>query len=115
MRHNRLGRSGLPQNNGSDKSVEEIVRELKQAGKASGDYRELSLKIHGLVCAKCGREFEERERRLLTVHHKDGNHKNNPSDGSNWENLCVYCHEDEHSRGVLADYLKEKGSRPKGV
>jgi hypothetical protein len=23
----------------------------------------------------------------------------------NWENLCVYCHEDEHSRDLLADYL----------
>ncbi|MEK7803683.1 MAG: HNH endonuclease, partial [Deltaproteobacteria bacterium] len=28
--------------------------------------------------------------------------------GSNWENLCVYCHEDEHSRGLLADYLSGK-------
>ncbi len=115
MRHKRLGRSITPQNSGSAKSVEEIVRELKQSGKPLGDYRELSLKIHGLICAKCGREFEERDRQLLTVHHKDGNHKNNPSDGSNWENLCVYCHEDEHSRGRLADYLSEKDRRPKGV
>jgi hypothetical protein len=23
----------------------------------------------------------------------------------------VYCHEDEHSRGLLGDYLKGKGSR----
>jgi hypothetical protein len=42
----------------------------------------------------------------LTVHHKDGNHHNNPADGSNWENLCVYCHDDEHSRSLLGDYLK---------
>jgi hypothetical protein len=42
------------------------------------------------------------------VHHKDGDHNNNPSDGSNRENLCLYCHEDEHSRGLLADYLSEK-------
>jgi predicted HNH restriction endonuclease len=72
----------------------------------AGDYRERSLKIHGLVCAKCGREFTGKNRRLLTVHHKDGNHHNNPADGSNWENLCVYCHEDEHSRGLLGDYLR---------
>jgi hypothetical protein len=39
------------------------------------------------------------------VHHKDGNHRNNPPDGSNWENLCAYCHEDVHSRGLLGDYL----------
>ena len=32
------------------------------------------------------------------MHHKDGNHDNNPSDGSNWELLCVYCHENEHAR-----------------
>lgn len=92
------------------KSVEEIVRELKQLGKPSGDYREQSLKIHGLICAKCGREFDERDRHLLTVHHKDGNSRNNPSDGSNWENLCVYCHEDEHSRSLLGDYWSGDGS-----
>lgn len=116
MRHNRLGKQGALQKNESAKSVEEIVRELKQGGRPLEDYREQSLKVHGLICAKCGREFEDRDRHLLTVHHRDGNHKNNPSDGSNWENLCVYCHEDEHSRGRLADYLKaddgpRKGSR----
>jgi cytochrome c553 len=41
------------------------------------------------------------------VHHKDGNHLNNPPDGSNWENLCVYCHEDEHTRELLGKYLSE--------
>jgi len=39
------------------------------------------------------------------VHHRDGNHDYNPPDGSNWENLCVYCHEAEHSRDLLADYV----------
>jgi len=46
----------------------------------------------------------------LTVHHKDSNHQNNPTDGSNWENLCVYCHEDVHSRGILAEYLGNDSS-----
>jgi 5-methylcytosine-specific restriction endonuclease McrA len=87
-----------------DKSVSEIVRELKE-GTSSG-YREQSLRIHGLICAKCGREFEFKDRNFLTVHHKDGNCMNNPPDGSNWENLCVYCHDDEHSRGLLGDYLR---------
>jgi hypothetical protein len=32
----------------------------------------------------------------LTVHHKDGDHMNNPRDGGNWELLCVQCHENEH-------------------
>jgi len=115
MRNNRFGKQGIPQKNDSAKSVEEIVRELRQSGRPSSDYREQSLKIHGLICAKCGREFEDRDRQLLTVHHRDGNHKNNPPDGSNWENICVYCHDDEHSRGRLADYLKEKDRGTKGT
>jgi 5-methylcytosine-specific restriction endonuclease McrA len=87
------------------KSVEELLKEMKKSPAADANYRERSLKIHGLICAKCGREFELANKHLLTVHHKDGNHKNNPPDGSNWENLCIYCHDDEHSRGILGDYL----------
>jgi len=91
----------------SGKSVQEIVRELKEAGASRNDYREQSLKIYGLICAKCAREFDHKDRHLLTVHHKDGNHNNNPPDGSNWENLCIYCHDEEHSKGILGDYLSE--------
>jgi HNH endonuclease len=89
------------------RSVEDVVRDLKrEQQKLPGeDYREKSLAIHGLICARCVREFDESTRHLLTVHHKDGNHNNNPLDGSNWENLCVYCHEDVHSRGILGEYL----------
>ena len=94
-----------------DKTAAEIVRELKEGNAPVSDYREQSLKIHGLICAKCGREFDFKDRRLLTVHHKDGNHQNNPLNGSNWENLCIYCHDDEHSRGLLGDYLKGGGER----
>ena len=96
-----------PEKTGENKSVEEVVRELRKLLPASSDYRERSLKIHGLICAKCGREFDHKDRHLLTVHHKDGNHMNNPADGSNWENLCAYCHDDEHSRGLLGDYLSD--------
>ncbi len=87
------------------RSVADIVKELKRVGSSPSDYRQQSLKIHGLICAKCSREFDTKNQNLLTVHHKDGNNRNNPPDGSNWENLCVYCHEDEHSRGLLGDYL----------
>jgi hypothetical protein len=92
------------------KSAEDLVREIKKSQKspAGEDYREKSLAINGLVCARCGREFSAPQRHLLTVHHKDGDHHHNPADGSNWENLCVYCHEDVHSREVLADYLGGK-------
>lgn len=99
-------RKAQPQKKAADKTVAEIVRELKGASETPSNYREQALKIHGLVCAKCAREFDSKNRHLLTVHHKDGNNNNNPVDGSNWENLCVYCHNDEHSRGLLGDYLK---------
>ncbi len=94
------------------KTPEEALREIRESQqKLPGeDYREQSLAIHGLICARCGREFDYAHRHLLTVHHKDMNHHNNPPDGSNWENLCVYCHEDTHSRGVLGEYVQ--GARP---
>ena len=65
-------------------------------------YREQALKIFPRVCARCGREFEGKQLRELTVHHKDHNHDNNPPDGSNWELLCIYCHDNEHSRHLDA-------------
>ena len=74
-----------------------------QGGKEKG-YREQSLKIHPWICARCAREFTNRNVHELTVHHKDHNHENNPPDGSNWENLCIYCHENEHRRHL--DYLE---------
>lgn len=89
----------------SKEERDEIVRRLKAESSGRSDYREKSLRVHGWICAKCGREFERESLHLLTVHHKDGNHNNNPPDGSNWENLCVYCHDDEHSRSLLGDYM----------
>jgi len=67
-------------------------------------YRERALKIYPWVCARCGREFSGKRLRELTVHHKDHNHDNNPPDGSNWELLCLYCHENEHSRYEDAEW-----------
>ena len=64
----------------------------------SADYRERALKILPWICTRCAREFPASRLRELTVHHKDGNHDNNPSGGSNWELLCIYCHENEHAR-----------------
>ncbi|MGC1404939.1 MAG: YajD family HNH nuclease [Thermodesulfobacteriota bacterium] len=88
------------------KSIKEIVEDIRAGLPPSKEnYRERSLALHGLICARCGREFPPAQRQLLTVHHKDGNHLNNPPDGSNWENLCAYCHEDIHSRELLGEYL----------
>jgi hypothetical protein len=61
-------------------------------------YRDQALKLLPWICARCAREFPASRLRELTVHHKDGNHDHNPADGSNWELLCVYCHENEHAR-----------------
>lgn len=67
-------------------------------------YREQALKIYPWVCGRCAREFTRANLHLLTVHHRDHNHDNNPRDGSNWELLCIYCHDNEHSR-----YLDQAG------
>jgi len=32
------------------------------------------------------------------VHHTNHNHDDNPANGSNWELLCLYCHDNEHQR-----------------
>jgi len=61
-------------------------------------YRERAMKLFPSVCARCGREISGKKLRELTVHHKDHNHDYNPPDGSNWELLCIYCHDNEHSR-----------------
>lgn len=87
----------------TDNKLDEIVlaarraRELRDQG-----YREQALKLFAHVCARCGREFDRRHLQELTVHHRDHNHDYNPPDGSNWELLCVYCHDNEHQRYALA-------------
>ncbi len=108
MRNRRPFKVTRKKKNGAeeDRSIADIVTDLTKGGTNSNNYRQASLRMYGLICAKCGREFEGPDQHLLTVHHKDGNHLNNPPDGSNWENLCIDCHDDEHSRGLLGDYLK---------
>ena len=70
-------------------------------------YRAQALKLYPWICARCGREFSGTKLRELTVHHKDHNHDHNPPDGSNWELLCLYCHENEHARQQVADAYGE--------
>ena len=73
-------------------------------------YRERALKIHPWICAKCGREFAGKKLNELTVHHKDHNHDNNPTDSSNWELLCLYCHDNEHSRSLESEWQNSPGA-----
>ena len=84
----------------SDKDrLESVVAELRRdRQQREKSYREQALKLYPWICARCGREFAGKKLRDLTVHHKDHNHDNNPSDGKNWELLCIYCHDNEHSR-----------------
>ena len=87
---------------GSGRAITEELRALEVRKK---NYRERALKIHPWICAKCGREFTGKRLVELTVHHKDHNHNNNPPDGSNWELLCLYCHDNAHSRSLEAEWL----------
>jgi hypothetical protein len=90
----------LNKKNSSYANVAQAVR-LQQ--ERENTYRERALKLFPWVCGHCGRDFEGKRLRELTVHHKDHNHDNNPPDGSNWELLCIYCHDNEHSRDQVAD------------
>ncbi|MDA8107689.1 MAG: YajD family HNH nuclease [Betaproteobacteria bacterium] len=74
-------------------------------------YRELALKLLPWICVRCAREFPASRLKELTVHHKDGDHHHNPPDGSNWELLCLYCHENEHARAE--DARAGGGGEPK--
>ena len=79
--------------------MDRIVAEARRSRELrERDYREQALKIYPWVCGRCAREFTRANVLQLTVHHKDHNHDNNPPDGSNWELLCIYCHENEHAR-----------------
>jgi len=85
--------------------LDEIVKGVHvQISEREKGYREQSLKIHPWVCGRCGKTFTRENLHLLTVHHIDHNHNNNPPDGSNWENLCIYCHDNEHQK--MNEYLE---------
>jgi hypothetical protein len=75
-----------------------VAEARKSRSQREKTYREQALKIYPWVCARCGREFSGKKLRELTVHHRDHDHDYNPPDGSNWELLCLYCHDNEHSR-----------------
>lgn len=81
--------------------LDRLVAESRRSReKRERDYREQALKLYPWVCGRCAREFTRENLHELTVHHRDHDHDNNPPDGSNWELLCVYCHDNEHARLV---------------
>jgi 5-methylcytosine-specific restriction endonuclease McrA len=79
--------------------LDRVIAEARRArDERERSYRERALKLLPWVCGRCARTFTHANVQQLTVHHRDGNHEYNPPDGSNWELLCVYCHENEHAR-----------------
>ncbi len=82
-----------------------LLAEVRQhQAQREKSYREQALGLFPHVCGRCGREFDGKDLRELTVHHKDSDHMNNPPDGSNWELLCLYCHDDEHQDPEQRDH-----------
>ena len=83
--------------------LDRIVLEARRAAeRREQSYREQALKLYPWICGRCAREFTRANLRELTVYHRDHNHDNNPGDGSNWELLCLYCHDNEHQRRLEA-------------
>ena len=84
--------------------LQRLDRVVAQARRAREErergYRERALKLYPWICGRCAREFERGNLHELTVHHKNHNHDHNPADGSNWELLCLYCHDNEHQRSL---------------
>jgi len=86
--------------------LDRIVADARRArDEREQGYRAQALKLYPWICGRCAREFDRSNLHELTVHHKDHNHDNNPLDGSNWELLCLYCHDNEHQR-----YLEQPGA-----
>ena len=82
-------------NNSADQLIAEARKHQQEREQT---YRGQALKMYPWICGRCAREFNNKNLQELTVHHRDHNHDNNPSDGSNWELLCLYCHDNEHQR-----------------
>ncbi|MCU0975523.1 MAG: YajD family HNH nuclease [Steroidobacteraceae bacterium] len=94
--------------------LDRVVAEARRArDERERGYRAQALKLYPWICGRCAREFDHANVRELTVHHRDHNHDNNPPDGSNWELLCLYCHDNEHQRqldpGVPVDGGESSG------
>ena len=92
----------------TQRRLDDVVAKERRDSEARGHgYREQALKLYPWVCGRCGREFTRANLQELTVHHRNHDHDFNPPDGSNWELLCIYCHDNEHQRQTEA--LANKG------
>jgi len=102
--------------NKQDSKLDRVIANARQArSEREQGYREKALKMYPWICGRCMREFSRANLQELTVHHRDHNHDHNPEDGSNWELLCVYCHDNEHSRLTDAAYSGGESKENSGV
>ncbi|MGH8528572.1 MAG: YajD family HNH nuclease [Nevskiales bacterium] len=91
--------------------LDQVVADARRAAdQRNQGYREQALKLYPWVCGRCARSFTRENLHELTVHHRNHNHDDNPPDGSNWELLCLYCHDNEHSR-----YIDHRGAGVTGA
>ena len=102
----------ISKNDKLDKVVSESRRAREQREQG---YREQALKMYPHICGRCAREFNRQNLHELTVHHRDHDHSNNPADGSNWELLCLYCHDNEHQRQLEAQQGNTSSGGSKGA
>ncbi len=85
----------------NESKLDKIVADAAKAKRErEGGYRERALGMYPWICGRCAREFTRVNLSELTVHHRNHNHDDNPADGSNWELLCLYCHDNEHQRQI---------------
>jgi len=98
------------------KKLDDIVAEARRnREQREQGYREKALKMYPWICGRCSREFTRANLHELTVHHRDHNHDYNPEDGSNWELLCLYCHDNEHSRLLDGTGTRDKPAKAEGA
>ena len=100
---------------GSDRLDAVVAAARRGQDERERGYREQALKLYPWVCGRCSREFTRANLHELTVHHRDHNHDNNPPDGSNWELLCLYCHDNEHQKYEEHLASMAAGHAPKGA
>lgn len=83
-----------------------VARARQDREQRDKGYRERALQMYPWICGRCRREFTRANLHELTVHHRNHDHDHNPQDGSNWELLCLYCHDNEHTRQLDNDGRK---------
>jgi uncharacterized metal-binding protein YceD (DUF177 family) len=99
----------------ADKSAKIVSEARKNQELREQSYRGQALKMYPWICGRCTREFTHANISELTVHHRNHNHDDNPGDGSNWELLCLYCHDNEHQRYEETRFGNSKANTSKNA